>query len=63
MSEQNAQQPVDAEYIKELELRIKELSAEKDKEYFARLNAELEAGKYKNAFQMLVKEVVNISKQ
>lgn len=62
MSKQNAQQPVDAEYIRELEFRIEELKAEKDKEYFARLSAEHETRIHREAFKALVREVVNLSK-
>lgn len=50
----------DKKYIQELSYRLDELQAEKDKEYFARLTAELEARKYKDAFQALVKEIANL---
>lgn len=52
----------DLKYIKELQLQIEELKVEKEKEYFARLNAEFETRKYRDAFEVLVKEVANLHK-
>lgn len=49
--------------VKELEIQVKELNQKCEKEYFARLNAELGASTAKNSFTALVKELVDIRQQ